>query len=194
MSVNDERDFPWLVAEKSFIRDAIDSGKAVLGVCLGAQLIASALGARVYRNPVKEIGWLPITGVRCAGISTFGFPESVEVFHWHGETFDLPPGATRIAESRNCENQGFQYGDKVIGLQFHLETTQESAKAIVTNCRAELIPSDTVQSEAEILAASPGRYREINRLMEQVLSFLVQPADRNKASTDGQFASRALRN
>lgn len=172
MSVNDEKEFPWLLAEKQFIRDAIHSGKAVLGICLGAQLIANAVGARVYRNPVKEIGWFPISGIEPASNVIACFPESVDVFHWHGETFDLPSGATRIARSRGCENQAFQFGDSVIGLQFHLETTPESAKEIVANCRAELLPSEYVQSEAEILAASPGKYRVINDLMEEVLCYL----------------------
>jgi GMP synthase-like glutamine amidotransferase len=172
MSVNDEGEFPWLALEKQFIRDAIQSGKAVLGVCLGAQLIASAMGARVYRNHVKEIGWFPVHGVPSIGPSTFHFPPSVEVFHWHGETFDLPSGATHLARSEGCENQAFQLGRSVIGLQFHLETTPESAREIVAHCRAELLPSKYVQSEAAILAPSPERYRAINNLMSEVLSFL----------------------
>lgn len=172
MSVNDEGEFPWLAPEKQFIRDAIQSGKAVFGVCLGAQLIASAMGARVYRNHEKEIGWFPVHGVPSIGTSTFRFPRSVEVFHWHGETFDLPSGATRLARSEGCENQAFQLGRSVIGLQFPLETTPESAREIVAHCRAELLPSKYVQSEAAILAASPEKYRAINNLMSEVLSFL----------------------
>jgi len=172
MSVNDEQEYPWLTAEKEFVRDAVHSGKAVLGICLGAQLIASALGARVYPNAVKEIGWFPITDVVSAGSSFSCFPESVDVFHWHGETFELPSGATQLARSIGCENQAFQFGDSVIGLQFHLETTPESAKAIVTNCRAELSPSEYVQTETEILAAPVRNYQVINALMEEILSYL----------------------
>ena len=172
MSVNDEGEFPWLAPEKQLIRDAIQSGKAVLGVCLGAQLIASAMGARVYRNHVKEIGWFPVQRFPSIGTSTFRFPPSVEVFHWHGETFDLPSGATRLARSEGCENQAFQLGRSVMGLQFHLETTPESAREIVAHCRAELLPSKYVQSEAAILAAPPEKYRAINNLMSEVLSFL----------------------
>jgi GMP synthase-like glutamine amidotransferase len=172
MSVNDEQAYPWLTAEKEFVRDAIHSGKAVLGICLGAQLIASALGARVYPNAVKEIGWFPVTKVTSPGNSISCFPESVDVFHWHGETFDLPSGATQFARSIGCENQAFRFGDSVIGLQFHLEITPESAKAIVTNCRAELSPSKYVQCEAEILAAPLRNYQVINALMEEVLSYL----------------------
>lgn len=172
MSINDEAEFPWLVPEKTFIRDFIASGMPVLGICLGAQLIANALGARVYRNPVKEIGWFPIEAVATEETGAFTFPPSMEVFHWHGETFDLPPGATLTARSAGCENQAFQIGRSVIGLQFHLETTPESARQIVANCRAELVAAQYVQSEQAILAAGADRYRAINARMDDLLSFL----------------------
>jgi GMP synthase-like glutamine amidotransferase len=172
MSVNEEEDFPWLGPEKRFIRDVIESGKPVLGICLGAQLIANAMGADVYPNRVKEIGWFPVERVSPIDDSSFRFPLSAEVFHWHGETFDLPPGATRIARSEGCENQAFQIGVSVIGLQFHLETTSESAQAIVSNCRAELNPSQYIQGEMEILSAKPDVFKKINDMMADVLSFL----------------------
>lgn len=177
MSVNDETDYPWLVDEKRFVRAAIEAGKLVLGICLGAQLIASSLGARVYPNQFKEIGWFPIRGVPSSETGLFDFPSSLEVFHWHGETFDLPPGATRIASSEVCENQAFQLGESVIGLQFHLETTLQSAQEIVTNCRDELIDVPYVQSEQEILAVTTGRYQVINQQMDRVLAFLETTLD-----------------
>ncbi len=173
MSVNDEDKFPWLAPEKRFIRSAIDSGKPVLGICLGAQLIASAMGAVVYRNSVKEIGWFPIQGVSLNDSSAFSFPPSVEVFHWHGETFELPSGAIHLARSEGCENQAFQLGRSVIGLQFHLETTPASAREIISNCRDELVPSKYVQTEKEILSAAPESYKSINQMMDNVLSFLL---------------------
>ncbi|MEN8214394.1 MAG: gamma-glutamyl-gamma-aminobutyrate hydrolase family protein [Pseudomonadota bacterium] len=179
MSVNDVDAFAWLAGEKKFIRAVIESGKPVLGICLGAQLIASAMGARVYRNPVKEIGWHPVQGVASPGTSAFGFSPSTDVFHWHGETFDLPTGAVRIAASEGCENQAFQIGTSVIGLQFHLETTAESAREIVSNCRDELTPSQYVQTEEEILSATPGRYHSINLLMGDILSFLHHGNDKS---------------
>ena len=174
MSVNDEAELPWLVPEKRFIRQAINAGKPVLGICLGAQLIAGAVGARIYRNQVKEIGWLPIQGIAVNDSAVFSFPATERVFHWHGETFDLPAGATLLAKSEGCENQAFQLGRSVIGLQFHLETTPESAREIIANCRAELVPAKYVQTEEEILSARPERYQSINQLMGELLTFLVQ--------------------
>lgn len=174
MSVNDEGGYPWLVPEKKFIRCAIEAGKSVLGICLGAQLIAAALGAKVYRNSVKEIGWFPIQGISSNDKSIFKFPDSIKVFHWHGETFDLPPQAVRLAKSDECENQAFQLGKSVIGLQFHLETTPYAAQDIVSNCRDELVPSQYVQTENEILSVKSETYKSINSLMANVLSFLLQ--------------------
>ena len=175
MSVNDEEELPWLVEEKRFIRRAIEAGKPVLGICLGAQLIASALGARVYPNELKEIGWLPLRGID-GGADCFRFPEVIQAFHWHGETFDLPPGAVHLARSDGCENQAFQIGRSAVGMQFHLETTPDAAKKLVVNCRAELIPSRYVQSEGELLHAPAGNYRAVNGLMVELLSFLREAA------------------
>ncbi len=176
MSVNDESVYPWLSDEKRFIKEAILRGKSVLGVCLGAQLIANAMGARVYPNAEKEIGWLPIHRVHNprAG-DAFQFPKDSVVFHWHGETFDLPPGAIRLARSEACENQAFQLGRNAIGLQFHLETTPQSARDLVGECRHELVPAKFVQSEETILSAPAERYTAINALMSAVLSFLIRP-------------------
>ena len=128
MSVNDESALPWLAAEKDFIRRYLATGQPFLGVCLGAQLLASALGARVFPNRVKEIGWLPVAGIAHGNPAAFRFPETANVFHWHGETFDLPPGAEPLARSGACANQAFQIG-AAVGLQFHLETTPASARA-----------------------------------------------------------------
>ncbi len=173
MGVNDEAIHPWLAPEKRFIHDAVRSGTPVLGICLGAQLMASALGARVYRNACKEIGWFPVRGVPSEGGPVFRFPDAVEVFHWHGDTFDLPAGAVHIAKSEGCLHQAFQVGGSAIGLQFHLETTPDAARDIVAHCRDELVPSTYVQNEVQILSAPPERYRAINRLMGEVLGYLA---------------------
>lgn len=173
MSVNDEDAFPWLAQEKRFIRNVIEAGKPILGICLGAQLIAAAAGARVYPNAVKEIGWFPVQGIASKASTAFRFPPSLRAFHWHGETFDLPRGAIRLARSPGCENQAFQIGSSIIGLQFHLETTPLSARQIIDNCRNELVRSQYVQSENEILAEKPQSYADINAVMGEVLSFLL---------------------
>ena len=172
MSVNDEDALDWLRPEKQLVRDAVARGIPVLGVCLGAQLIASALGARVYPGAAKEIGWFPIRGLPDVA-PRFQFPAECLAFHWHGETFDLPAGAVRLASSAGCENQAFQLGRNVIALQFHLETTAASVEALVEHCRDELVPGPYVQSESELRAAPAARYAAINRLMEDVLGYVL---------------------
>ncbi|MCW5559424.1 MAG: gamma-glutamyl-gamma-aminobutyrate hydrolase family protein [Verrucomicrobiae bacterium] len=173
MSVNDENELPWLREEKRLVRESIQSEKPVLGICLGAQLMASSLGSRVCPGASKEIGWFPVfaCGQRPG---TFHFPERTEVFHWHGETFDLPAGAVHLARSEACLHQAFQVGSRAIGLQFHLETTPESAEAILTHCRHELVPATYVQSEGQLRSVQPGKYAGINKLMEGVLTYLTR--------------------
>ncbi len=172
MSVNDEDVYPWLIDEKRFIKKVIDVGTPTLGICLGAQLIASAMGSKVYPNSQKEIGWFPIQAVSSANGTTFSFPKVIEVFHWHGETFSLPPNAIRIAESRACKNQAFQIGGSVIGIQFHLETTQKSVRTLIDNSRDELIEGEYIQSEERILSVPPEYYTSINSLMNAILEYL----------------------
>lgn len=176
MSVNDEAQYPWLATEKQFVRAFIASGKPVLGICLGAQLIASAMGGRVYPNAEKEIGWFPVRGVTSGEAGTFVFPAETEVFHWHGETFTLPTGAHRLAQSAVCENQAFQLGANVIGLQFHLETTPQSAQALIEHCREELVAGAFIQTEQQIKAVDGECFTAINALMVEILTFL-QAAD-----------------
>jgi GMP synthase-like glutamine amidotransferase len=173
MSVNDETEFPWLIDEKRFIREAVRKGIPVLGVCLGSQLIASALGARVYRNSQKEIGWFPVTSAHPSG-EAFQFPEKLEVFHWHGETFDLPTGAVHLAQSEACKHQAFQVGRRTIGLQCHLEVTPEAAKAFVDHCGAELKPAPFVQMPEAILGKPTSTYTATNAWMSQILDYLVE--------------------
>jgi GMP synthase-like glutamine amidotransferase len=173
MSVNDLSLHPWLSAEKRFIAEAMERGTSVLGICLGAQLIAGALGARVYRNSLPEIGWFPIekTGPTGPDGPARWLPDTCTVFHWHGETFDLPSGARPLARSKACENQAFTIGAHVIGLQFHLETTPASARAMIEAGRAELVPGPYVQREGEMLA-DPGRFARANAVMSALLETL----------------------
>ncbi len=154
MGVGDEKQFDWMIKEKVLIKESIDAGKIVLGICLGAQLIAEALNAKVYPNALREIGWFPVfdTGQAHGTLLEDVIPEGLEVFHWHGDTFDNPGGSVALAASEACRNQGFVFDDRIVGLQFHLETTPTSAKALLDNCRHELDGSRFVQSEAHILS------------------------------------------
>jgi GMP synthase-like glutamine amidotransferase len=172
MSVNDEREFSWLKAEKRFVAEAVSRGVRVLGICLGAQLIASALGSRVYPNRLKEIGWFPIEGADPAA-SSFRFPTKATVFHWHGETFDIPSGAHHLARSTACENQGFQIGRNVIALQFHLEVTPDNIRLLIENCRADMTAGPFVQDPESIRSRPTAHYASLNKLMSDVLNYLV---------------------
>ncbi len=171
MSVNDAHRHPWLMDEKAFLRDFIATGKPVLGICLGAQLIARALGARVFRNPEPEIGWFPLEGLPVSG--GFAFPSRFDAFHWHGETFELPPDAIPLARSAACENQAFRVGERAIGLQFHLETTPASAAALVEHCAGELVDAPFVSTAEEIVGADPGRYVAAHAQLDRLLTSLL---------------------
>ncbi len=171
MSVNDEETFPWLGAEKAFIAEAIAANKVVVGICLGAQLIAGALGARVYPKSQAEIGWFPIERTRGHGVRAL--PAQADVFHWHGETFDIPAGAHGFARSEACDNQAFAIGDRVLGFQFHLETTVKTARAMISACGEELVPGRFIQTAEEILASTQ-RFDRINAIMMGVLDSLSE--------------------
>jgi GMP synthase-like glutamine amidotransferase len=145
MSVHDP--LPWIEPATRLIRQAVAADVPVLGHCLGAQLLAGALGAGVRPNAVPEIGWLPVTRAPGEPASDWlgSLPESFPVYHWHGETFDLPAGATRLLESADCPNQAFALG-RHLGIQFHVELTPEMV--IDWSSRLDLPPSRTVQSTA----------------------------------------------
>jgi GMP synthase (glutamine-hydrolysing) len=172
MGVYDEADYPWLVEEKRFIERAIKTGKPLLGICLGAQLVASALGARVFPNAQKEIGWFPINLTEEGEVSPFFDlnPSRFTVFHWHGDTFDLPPGATLLAESEACKHQAFIYGDRVLGLQFHLESTPQTVDALIQHGSRDLKASTFVQPP-ERLSGRAVDYERIQSGLHQILNF-----------------------
>ncbi|MCX6938762.1 MAG: type 1 glutamine amidotransferase [Verrucomicrobia bacterium] len=140
MNIYQHRDFPWLVDEKAAIAAAMDRGARVLGVCLGAQLIADVLGGKVMQNPAREIGWWPLRAVAAteARASRYAFPAELTVLHWHGDTFTLPPGAVRLAESEGCAQQAFAWGERVLALQFHLEMGGSAVAEIAAACADEL--------------------------------------------------------
>ena len=176
MGVHDIGQYPWLVAEKAFLRAVIGADKRVLGICLGAQLIADVLGARVYPNGQKEIGWFPVTRSEDAGASVLGrlLPAEFMAFHWHGDTFDLPPGAVHLGRSAVCRHQAYAVGERILGLQFHLETTPESARELIEHAGDELVAAPTIQSADDVLADS-ARFEVLNRLMFALLDGLAAP-------------------
>ena len=185
MGVEDCQQYPWLVEERQFIQESIKRDKYILGICLGAQLIARACGARVTKNKYREIGWFDISIIEenLPEILKGVFPENTEVFHWHGDIFEIPQGAIHFAASEACANQGFVLNGRVIALQFHIETTKDSAALLVQNCRHELDSSSYVQSEEQILADST-RFNWINqmlsRLMENIAETFTSPTSGNK--------------
>jgi GMP synthase-like glutamine amidotransferase len=171
MNIYQHRDHPWLVSEKEFLRRAIDAGKPILGICLGAQLLADVLGAKVYQNPEKEIGWFPVEITdRSAPLSSF--PARMNVMHWHGDTFDLPAGARLVAESAGCPRQAFVFGDRVVGLQFHLEMGPVQVADLANVSMEELVPARYVQSPAE-LTETPADLEESHQALFALLDELV---------------------
>ena len=194
MEIYDHDKYPWLPAEKQLIKAAINAGKTVLGICLGAQLIADALGARVYPGPQKEIGWFPIRRIDGASSSVQEkqrvlsqptgarssiyiqspklLPPELAVFHWHGDTFDLPEEAIRLASSAACENQVFIYKDRVVALQFHMETTPASMEALIKNCGHELIPAPYIQT-ADQMRDGLSNLEHLHAAMRHILDSLL---------------------
>jgi GMP synthase-like glutamine amidotransferase len=176
MSVHDEDEFKWLKAEKELIKNAIAANKTVIGICLGAQLIASVLGANVYKNKEKEIGFFPLSNVILSETKNFGKANKLQdllhnktVFHWHGETFELPSTAICLASSDACLQQAFLYKEKVLGLQFHLEMDEAAIEKIIENCRAELTESKFIQSEETIRQEMKKHIPENRKLLFELL-------------------------
>jgi len=178
MSVNDKQVHPWLQAEEAHVRVSIDGGKTVIGICLGAQLIASALGARVYRAEHKEIGWWPVQrSDDVPGTHAFGeIPAGIHAFHWHGETFELPEGAVLLASSEACTNQAFAVGDRIVGLQFHFEITHDGVEDLLDNCRDDVTPGRYVQAMHAILDNTQF-YNRANTTMCALLDGLAEDTD-----------------
>lgn len=170
MGAGDEKKYSWLTPEKKFIEKAIGQGKVVLGVCLGAQLIADVLGAKVYPNEYREIGWFPIQLTNAGRSSTlFGFlPYEFDVFHWHGDTFDIPVSAVQLARSEACGNQAFMYAEHVLGLQFHLELSPDNVEELIKNCSAELVEGKFIQSHSQLLEPAES-FKCTNRMIIEVL-------------------------
>jgi GMP synthase-like glutamine amidotransferase len=182
MSVNDEDIYPWLIAEKQWIRRFIELGKPVVGLCLGGQLIASSLGALVKKNLVKEIGWWPIQrhAMHSSSQDIFPFPESITALSWHGDTFDLPDGALWLASSDACAHQAFQYSARVLGFQFHPEITPKNLEMFLADngydaMTAGIGVNTYVQTPAQMSNVSNDKFNPANQLLESALNFVMRP-------------------
>jgi GMP synthase-like glutamine amidotransferase len=156
MGAYEEEKHPWLVSEKAYLRKAVVAGKKIVGLCLGCQLLADALGGHAYKHSLKEFGWQPIEPTE-AGKKWLPLPESEMSFHafqWHGDTYSLPPDAVQIARNDACEQQAFVIGNQVLGLQFHLEWTEAMMRDALADSGVALsmIPSPTVQTPEEIMS------------------------------------------
>lgn len=151
MSFDDDDKYAWMPLEKAFIKGAIEAGKAVIGICLGAQFIAQALGAKAKHGSSQEIGWFPLNFQNQQESFSF-LPDTTPVFHWHGDTFDIPKNAVHLASTNEFPNQGFVWNKKVVGLQFHLEVTQESVEGMIKHVGHEIGNGEFCQTAAEIIS------------------------------------------
>jgi GMP synthase-like glutamine amidotransferase len=177
MSVND--DLPWLPPSFALIRAAVDAGVPVLGHCLGGQLMAKALGGTVTRNPVKELGWDEVETTDAKATDWLADPERFEAFHWHGETFSIPPGATRILASAHCANQAFVLGPH-LGLQCHVEMTEAMIRLWCRQWAAEnAVPGPSVQTP-----------EQMNERMEERIAAMRAAADRLYSKWIGGLGGR----
>ena len=171
MSVND--DLPWIAPALALIQAAVRAGVPVLGHCLGGQLIAKALGGAVERNPVREIGWGRVD-VAAGDEASAWFGADIrhfESFHWHGEAFTLPPGATRLLSSPHCENQAFSVGSH-LAMQCHVEMTPELVRAWCNEWRGEVEAlarcTPSVQAPSAMLEALEEKVRGLNAVADRV--------------------------
>jgi len=176
MNVYQYRDHPWLRRERVFLERALNAGIPVFGICLGAQLIADALGARVVQAPLREIGWHPIRFSREARDQIRFLPESLDVFHWHGDAVELPRGATRLASSAGCTEQGFLYANRVVALQFHLECDQAAVERLLEHCADEIAEPETLVQTADMIRSLTSQHLEANEeLLRRLLNWWSGP-------------------
>ncbi len=175
MGVYDEAKHPWLATEKVFLAACIRAGKKIIGICLGAQLISCVLGAKVRRNTHREIGWFPLTINPSAGNNPIAqiLANCAQVFHWHGDTFELPEGAILLASSAACTHQAYVIDEQIYAFQFHLETTETSATALIENCAEDLDNSTYVQTAEQIMQEKEN-FIAINQIMSAVLENILK--------------------
>lgn len=172
MNIHEEEHYPWMKAEKECIRQSIAAGKGILGICLGAQLLADALGGSVEKGTHKEIGWFDVLlageAARSSPVFKF-FPDRFNAFHWHGDFIRLPDRASLIASSAACPVQAFECeGRAIVGLQFHIESTKEGIERLIHNCSEELIPGEFIH-DPEAIRDGFDRLSAMHALMDGLL-------------------------
>lgn len=176
MSVNDEVNYAWLKVEKRWIRRYLATEKAVIGLCLGGQLIASALGATVEKNTIIELGWTKVHATKEVPSSSFALPEEFEVMQWHEETFALPKGAIKLAGNLACANQAYQIGQHVLAFQFHPEITPTALQLFVEHTQDQPI---TMQVDFEYLHAlqksKSEKFIEGNQILKSAIDYVLTP-------------------
>jgi GMP synthase-like glutamine amidotransferase len=170
MSANDTDTISWLQLEKDFIAKAIAAGKKIIGICLGAQLITSVLGGKVYPNDQKEIGWFPVYNPTGKNNFILDSNEAFTAFHWHGETFSLPDNAELLVSSEGCINQAYSIGNHILGLQFHPEVTNETISQMLTFGKEELVNGKYIQNE-EYIRSNAHLAIEGNNRMQRILNY-----------------------
>ncbi|WP_163328608.1 glutamine amidotransferase-related protein [Desulfurobacterium thermolithotrophum] len=169
MGAYEEEQYPFLKNEKDLIKSFYNSGKKILGICLGAQLIANSFGAKVYKGKFgKEIGWYPIYPQDHLEII---YKDAIDVFHWHGDTFDLPEGAVRMASSVMYKNQAFRIGNQVVGLQFHLELTPEDVEKWIESYKDEL---KSVGISPEELIANDEKWKRLRLYSDVFVEYFLK--------------------
>jgi GMP synthase-like glutamine amidotransferase len=173
MGVYEEKKYEWLKKEKLFIKRVISANKKVLGICLGSQLVAEVMGAKVFPHKLKEIGWWPVQKIN-NHLLTINLPATFTTFHWHGDTFELPHGAIQLFKTAGCEQQGFIYNDHVAGLQFHMELKEDLLYGMIEHEKEELVKATYIQSEEEIKEKTPLHISQQQKYMQQFLEAFVK--------------------
>jgi GMP synthase-like glutamine amidotransferase len=177
MGVADDHQYPWLTLEKEFIESVIKRDISVLGICLGAQLIANVLGAAVVKNTHEEIGWFPVNRVdgQQGGLMDSrleALPVSFDALHWHSDTFDIPDGASNFISSAACTNQGFTYGDATLALQCHLEMLPSTVQAIYQECGSADKTGTYITSLSDMLAPAD-KFQHASKILENILEAFI---------------------
>lgn len=175
MSVNDEANFPWLKIEKRWIRRYLAESKPAIGLCLGGQMIANALGANVHRHHTQELGWTKVYKSHPTPQDCFQIPSEIQVMQWHSETFDIPKGAVRLAENSVCSNQLYQIGKNVLGFQFHPEITPNILEVFIEHEEDELVFSgEYVQSLDQLRQSKKQDFMMGNQLLNRAIDYVLQ--------------------